>query len=143
MELIILPVVTTIILILRILVSYKNPPYVSGDKKSGDIIYVCTWEFMKGGGFYRKYTFRKRKSGRFVIKYSAFDLFCILFPLVGISAGFCLIAYYNLEDIMESTEIWIPARIVFFIAAAELYSVAIFSQIEARIQLRKYLCKKS
>ena len=143
MELIILPVVTTIVLILRILVSYKNPPYTTGDRRSGDIIYVCTWELRKGGGFYRKYIFSKRKSGRFGVKYSAFDLFCILVPLMGITAGFGLITYYNLEDMIQSPEIWIPALIVFFIAAAQLYAVAIFSLIEAQIQLRKYIRKHS
>ena len=138
MELFILPVITTAVLVLRILLSVKNPPYITTDKRSKDIINVCTWELRKGGGFYRRFLFVKRKNGKYSLRYSTFDLFCLLVPLIGISAGVCLIVFYNLDGITEFPEIWIPFFIVLFISMAELYVFVIFSQIDARIHFRKY-----
>ena len=128
-------------LVLRILLSAKNPPYITTDKKSKEIINVCTWELRKGGGFYRKFLYIKRKNGKYSLKYSAFDLFCLLVPLIGISAALCLIVFYNLVGITEFTEIWIPFIIVLFFSLAELYAVVIFSYIEAGIHFRKYAKK--
>lgn len=53
-----------------------------------------------------------------------------------------MIIYNCLESIAKDAEIWIPFFIVLFISLSELYIIANFSMIAARIHFRKYFGKR-
>ena len=134
-----LPLIISVVLVLRIILSVQNPPYITGRKEGGELLTVYSWALRKGGGFYREFKYKKRKNGRYFFKYSVFDLVCILFPLISIFGGFFVIFYYCMESIIKYPDIWIPFFIVLFFSLLELYVIANFSQIVARIYFRKYL----
>lgn len=140
LKMFILPLITSIVLVFRIILSIKRPPYIAGMKKKENTVSVYAWALTRGGGggFYREFKYKKMKNGRFAFKYNVLDLFCIIFPLVAIAAVYYLIISSELVTFSKYLDIEIPFFIALSISLAELYAMANFSQISARIHFRKY-----
>ena len=139
LKMFILPLITSIVLVFRIILSIKRPPYIAGLKKKENTVSVYAWALTRGGGgFYREFKYKKMKNGRFAFKYNVLDLFCIIFPLVAIAAVYYLIISSELVTFSKYLDIEIPFFIALSISLAELYAMANFSQISARIHFRKY-----
>ena len=140
LKMFILPLITSIVLVFRIILSIKGPPYIAGMNKKENTVSVYAWALKRsgGGGFYREFKYKKMKNGRFAFKYNVLDLFCIIFPLVAIAAVYYLIISSELVTFSKYLDIEIPFFIALSISLAEFYAMANFSQISARIHFRKY-----
>lgn len=138
LKMLFLPLITSIALAFRIILSIKRPPYIAGMEKKKNTVSVYAWALGKGSGFYREFKYKKMKNGRFAFKYNVLDLFCIIFPLVAIAAVYYLIISSELVTFSKYLDIEIPFFIALSISLAELYAMANFSQISARIHFRKY-----
>ena len=149
LALISLPVIATGLLVLRIIISVKNPMYIGDDKKGNkkakkiakDSITVYSWEITKSHGFYREFVYKKRKNGKYVYKYSFLDLFCLIFPIIGFGLIYYIILYFNLKDIIEDPSIWVPFLSVLFVSLTELYVFINYAHFSARIYFRKWFKK--
>lgn len=106
-----------------------------GKKKNTVSVYAGA--LGKSSGFYREFKYKKMKNGRFAFKYNVLDLFCIIFPLASIAAVYYLIISSELVTFSKYLDIEIPFFIALSISLAELYAIANFSHISARIHFRK------
>ena len=138
LKILVLPLITSIALVFRIILSIKRPPYIAGMEKKKNTVSVYAWALGKSSGFYREFKYKKMKNGRFAFKYNVLDLFCIIFPLASIAAVYYLIISSELVTFSKYLDIEIPFFIALSISLAELYAIANFSQISARIHFRKY-----
>ena len=140
LNLLALPGMTTFILFIRIIISVKNAPYIGDDNGSKDSLCVYSWVSARiGGGFYRKFVFKKKQNGKYRLKYSVWDIFCMLFLPVSIIACIALNPGFWIDGIKKYPDIVIPFTIFFLISIIEFYLLCIYSQIDARRHLSKYL----
>ena len=127
-----------VLLVLRILIERKYPTYIKETLKGRlpDDCTVCAYAVARlGHGQYQEYHFTKRKSGRYRLRYTAFNLIMTVIVVGGFSALYIWLLYTEMDGILKYLEVAFGYALI-GLALVLLAAVLMAPRISARLYFR-------
>ena len=128
-----------VLLALRILAERKSPTHLKDSRKGRlpDDCTVCAWAIARhGSGHYLEYHFKKRKNGRYRLKYSVLDRILTVIVYGGFSALYIWLLYTEADGILKYPEVAVGYALL-GLALVLLAALLMFPRIRARVYFRK------